>query len=172
MSLSFFLGRAWAAVSTEGLLIYSLDAGMLFDPFDLTTEVTPDAIDKAVKEQQYASALLMSFQLNEHDLIIRVVESIPVQDGKFLGVVYAHGDVYFVKCHFMIRKCLVMSSVFAHYGEAGCLKRARMMTCIQVILCTRVLVCVLISWVRNGRVMVEGRGGGGLFIQYHLCSNR
>ena len=70
-------------MSTEGLLIYSLDAGVLFDPFDLTMEVTPDAVVKATKERQYASALLMSFRLNEQDLIVRVVESIPVEDGKF-----------------------------------------------------------------------------------------
>ena len=69
-------------MSTEGLLIYSLDAGVIFDPFDLTMEVTPDAVAKAVKGQQYVSALLMSFRLNEHDLIVRAVESVPVEDGK------------------------------------------------------------------------------------------
>ena len=28
-------GRAWVATSTEGLLMYSLDHNLVFDPFDL-----------------------------------------------------------------------------------------------------------------------------------------
>ena len=75
-------GRAWAAVSTEGLLIYSLDRGVVFDPFDLSVEVTPDSIMAALREKQYSTALVMSFRLNEHDLKVRVMESIPIQDGK------------------------------------------------------------------------------------------
>ena len=72
-------------MSTEGLLIYSLDRGVVFDPFDLSVEVTPDSIMAALREKQYSTALVMSFRLNEHDLKMRVMESIPIQDGKEKG---------------------------------------------------------------------------------------
>ena len=61
--------------------MYSLDAGVTFDPFDLTMEVTRDNTLAALKEQQYSAALGMSFRLNEKDLIVLVMESIPVTDG-------------------------------------------------------------------------------------------
>ena len=41
---------------------------MVFDPFDLIMEVTPDNIMAAVRERRYSTALVMSFRLNEHDL--------------------------------------------------------------------------------------------------------
>ena len=58
---------------------------MVFDPFDLSVEVTPDSIMAALREKQYSIALVMSFRLNEHDLKVRVMESIPIQDGKEEG---------------------------------------------------------------------------------------
>ena len=76
------IGRSWAAASTEGLLIYSLDSGLTFDPYDLTMEVTPDNITAAVRDKLYASALVMSLRLNEYDLVVKVVESVPLQDSK------------------------------------------------------------------------------------------
>lgn len=36
--------RAWAAASTEGLLVYSLDEALVFDPYDLEIDVTPHNI--------------------------------------------------------------------------------------------------------------------------------
>ena len=56
---------------------------MVFDPFDLIMEVTPDNIMAAVRERRYSTALVMSFRLNEHDLKVRAMESIPIQDGEF-----------------------------------------------------------------------------------------
>lgn len=35
-------GQAWAAATTEGVLVYSLDEGMVFDPSDLDMDVTPE----------------------------------------------------------------------------------------------------------------------------------
>jgi len=43
-------GQAWAAATTEGLLIYSLDAGMVFDPFLLDESVTPVSIRKTLQD--------------------------------------------------------------------------------------------------------------------------
>lgn len=36
-------GASWAAATTEGLLLYALDAGLTFDPTDLTEALTPAA---------------------------------------------------------------------------------------------------------------------------------
>jgi len=34
----------WGAATTEGLLLYSLDQGLVFDPTDLGQDVTPQAV--------------------------------------------------------------------------------------------------------------------------------
>ena len=75
-------GRAWATVCTEGLLIYSLDRGVVFDPYDLSIEVTPDGVAQALAEGKLSDALMMSFRLNETELIVRSVEAIPIADGE------------------------------------------------------------------------------------------
>ncbi len=77
------VGRAWAAATTEGLLIYTLDGGVVFDPFDLSVEVTPEGIGNAFREKRFSSALVMSFRLNEHDLIVKALEAVPIDDGGF-----------------------------------------------------------------------------------------
>ena len=82
IQLCFFpAGRAWGAVTTEGLLIFTLDSGIVFNPFDLSIEITPQAIRKAVHKGELASALVMSLSLNEQPLIVNVLEAIPLQDG-------------------------------------------------------------------------------------------
>lgn len=70
-------GQSWAAACTEGLMIYSLDKGVVFDPFDLSIEVTPKATIQSLKESEYSKALIMSLKLNEVNLITSVIEGIP-----------------------------------------------------------------------------------------------
>ncbi|CAG8482711.1 6342_t:CDS:2 [Diversispora eburnea] len=70
-------GRSWAAASTEGLLIYSLDEMLIFDPFDLEIEITPTTILSTLRSCEFLKALIMSFRLNEHYLIHQVYETIP-----------------------------------------------------------------------------------------------
>jgi periodic tryptophan protein 2 len=70
-------GRAWAAASTEGLLIYSLDETATFDPFELSIDLTPQAVLQVLAEQEYLKALVMAFRLNEKPLIQRFYETIP-----------------------------------------------------------------------------------------------
>uniref|UniRef100_A0A452VNP3 PWP2 small subunit processome component n=1 Tax=Ursus maritimus TaxID=29073 RepID=A0A452VNP3_URSMA len=70
-------GRCWAATTTEGLLVYSLDAQMLFDPFELDTGVTPARIRAALRQQDYTRAILMAFRLNERKLLQEALESVP-----------------------------------------------------------------------------------------------
>ncbi|KAK7814914.1 hypothetical protein U0070_026415 [Myodes glareolus] len=70
-------GRCWAATSTEGLLIFSLDAQMLFDPFELDTSVTPGRIREALRQREFTRAILMAFRLNERKLEQEALEAVP-----------------------------------------------------------------------------------------------
>ena len=71
-------GRDFCAASTEGLLVYSLDSALQFDPFDLDVDITPASTVAAIKEKDYLRALVMAFRLNEAPLIRRVYEAIPI----------------------------------------------------------------------------------------------
>mmetsp|Transcript_31292 Transcript_31292/g.50530 ORF Transcript_31292/g.50530 Transcript_31292/m.50530 type:complete len:872 (+) Transcript_31292:144-2759(+) len=70
-------GRAWAAASTEGVLIYSMDEQFIFDPADLDQDLTPDSVLHALSDKDYSRALVMSLRLNEQDIMQCVLESIP-----------------------------------------------------------------------------------------------
>lgn len=73
-------GRAFCAASTEGLLVYSLDHALHFDPFDLDIAITPASTLEVLDERDYLRALVMAFRLNEKPLIRRIYEGIPVAD--------------------------------------------------------------------------------------------
>lgn len=75
---------AFAAASTEGLLVFSTDTSVVFDPFDLDMDVTPQSIFETLQERNWVFALVMAFRLNEDNLIERVVESVPVKDVKLV----------------------------------------------------------------------------------------
>ncbi|NXQ77266.1 PWP2 protein, partial [Quiscalus mexicanus] len=70
-------GRSWAATTTEGLLLYSLDSGLMFDPFELDIDVTPSNIRKTLSQKEYTMAIVMAFKLNEKKLIQEVIEAVP-----------------------------------------------------------------------------------------------
>lgn len=77
-------GQSWTAVSTEGLLVYALNKGIVFDPFQLSTEVTPKAARALLRdERNYAGALMMALKLNEPNLLQEVIESVPYRDSKY-----------------------------------------------------------------------------------------
>lgn len=42
-------GRSWAAATTEGVLIYSMDESFIFDPTDLDIDVTPEVSTTNIK---------------------------------------------------------------------------------------------------------------------------
>lgn len=74
-------GTSFCAASTEGLLIYSLDNELQFDPFDLNMEITPASTLAVLEnEKDYLKALVMAFRLNEAGLIKRVFQAIPYPD--------------------------------------------------------------------------------------------
>uniref|UniRef100_A0A3B4CL73 Small-subunit processome Utp12 domain-containing protein n=1 Tax=Pygocentrus nattereri TaxID=42514 RepID=A0A3B4CL73_PYGNA len=70
-------GRSWAAASTEGLLIYSLDTSLIFDPYDLDMDITPVSIRCQLKKKEWTSAIVLAFRLNETSLIREVLEAVP-----------------------------------------------------------------------------------------------
>ncbi|KAI0049222.1 WD repeat protein [Auriscalpium vulgare] len=73
-------GRAWAAASTEGLLVYSVDDALAFDPLDLTLELTPQAVLGALAAREHLRALVMALRLNEAPLVQRAYEAVPYDE--------------------------------------------------------------------------------------------
>lgn len=78
-------GRSFAAATTLGLLVYSLDAqGALaeenFDPMDLEIELTPKAVISALRNGDALLALLGALRLNETGLLRQVFESTPIAE--------------------------------------------------------------------------------------------
>lgn len=96
-------GRAWAAASTEGLLIYSLDDTLMFDPFDLTIDLTPQAVLNILAEGEYLKALVLAFRLNEKPIIQQVFERVPRSDIRLVArqmpEVYVSALLRFVSEH-------------------------------------------------------------------------
>ncbi|XP_044757310.1 periodic tryptophan protein 2 homolog [Coccinella septempunctata] len=72
--------QQWAAATTEGIVIYSLTVGATFDPWDLDINITPAAVKKSVRANEFSEALIMSIKLNEPKLIRETMESIPFKD--------------------------------------------------------------------------------------------
>lgn len=78
-------GHAWAAATTQGLMVYSLDDAMLFDPVNVDQDVTPTTIRAAVRKEQYAKALIMSLHLGEVVLIRQVYQTVPMDQIKLVA---------------------------------------------------------------------------------------
>ena len=76
-----FIGRSWAAASTEGLVVYSLDSDIVFDPFQLDCDVTPERIQQASSNREHTNALMMSLRLNEPQLICHIMEAVKPSDS-------------------------------------------------------------------------------------------
>ena len=96
-------GRVWAAASTEGLLMYSLDDSIIFDPFDLDMDLTPQSVLAVLSSGEYLKALVMAFRLNEKAIIQRTYESVPHGDiqlvARQLPVVYLPAMLRFLGTH-------------------------------------------------------------------------
>lgn len=101
-------GRAWGAASTDGLLIYSLDDTIHFDPFELTVEITPASIDQTVRQSEYLKALVMAFRLNEKPIIKSVYQSISFDEIKIIAAQLP--TVYVPKLLEFISKSMIEAS--------------------------------------------------------------
>ncbi|KAF9412341.1 hypothetical protein HW555_009130 [Spodoptera exigua] len=75
-------GDSFAVAATEGLLIYSQNAGIdgTFRPFRLEAGSTPYAVKQHLSEEAWGSALVAALQLNEHSVIQQCVEAVPAND--------------------------------------------------------------------------------------------
>eukprot|EP00736_Rhodelphis_marinus_P001983 Rmarinus@m.290 len=78
-------GRAFAAATTEGLMLYSLDENMYFDPTDLDIEVTTESVRSAIKEKEYARALVLALRLNESDVLLEALYAVPVSEVEYIS---------------------------------------------------------------------------------------
>ena len=85
-------GRAWSACTTEGLLSYTLDTSLIFDPFELDIDITPRGIRDTLETQNYSLALMQSLRLNESALVSLVLEKTPRESIDL--VVESISDVY------------------------------------------------------------------------------
>jgi hypothetical protein len=62
-------GASWAAGTTEGLLLYSLDAGAVFDPTDLAEDVTPAGVAAALAAGAPLRGALLALRLRDGGLL-------------------------------------------------------------------------------------------------------
>lgn len=85
-------GQEWAATSTEGLLIYTLDNALVLDPINITEEVTPQAVDHHLQSRDFGQALVLSLHLGEEEILQKVYRAIPAAEveliAKSLPLVY------------------------------------------------------------------------------------
>uniref|UniRef100_S4NTU2 No child left behind n=1 Tax=Pararge aegeria TaxID=116150 RepID=S4NTU2_9NEOP len=75
-------GESFAVAATEGLLLYSQNAGLdgTFRPYRLETSSTPLAVKQLLQDKSWGLALIGALQLNEHDVIQQCVEAVPPSD--------------------------------------------------------------------------------------------
>ncbi|XP_046978620.1 periodic tryptophan protein 2 homolog [Vanessa cardui] len=75
-------GENFAVAATEGLLLYSQNAGLdgSFRPYRLETDSTPLAVRRLLGERSWGEALVAALQLNQHHLIQQCVEAVPPSD--------------------------------------------------------------------------------------------
>ncbi|GLC52693.1 hypothetical protein PLESTB_000658000 [Pleodorina starrii] len=70
-------GRVWAAASTEGLLLYGTDDGLIFDPTDLNQDITPAAVHSSLAAGAHLRALLIALRLSDPGLVRHVLLETP-----------------------------------------------------------------------------------------------
>lgn len=72
-------GRAFVALTRDGLMVFSVDDAIHFDPFDLEIDITPERVDAVlVEERNYLKAFVMALRLNITALTERVFLHIPM----------------------------------------------------------------------------------------------
>jgi hypothetical protein len=69
--------KSWAAATTVGLLIYSMDSKIQFDPLGLDEDITPEAVRACVDKKDFSKAVTMAVFLNEQDTLQFAVEAVP-----------------------------------------------------------------------------------------------
>ncbi|ODV78183.1 periodic tryptophan protein [Suhomyces tanzawaensis NRRL Y-17324] len=130
-----------AATVSEGLLIFSIAQDVVFDPFDLDVDITPAATVEVLREQEYLTALVMAFRLNERWLVQKVYEAVPLGDVQlvctslpqvyvqrlllYIGESLVRDDSAHMEYHLVwVRRLLAAHGRYIsdHKQEFGCLK--------------------------------------------------
>ena len=70
-------GRDWAAATSQGLQVFSLDENMLFAPTDLDVAITPQAVSRAILNEDFTLAVNMALHLGEKGVLKRAVDAVP-----------------------------------------------------------------------------------------------
>lgn len=70
-------GRAFAVLTDEGLVIFSRDETLFFDPLDLEMEVTPQKTAELLQGGEYLRSFIMALRLNIPSLTEQIFEAIP-----------------------------------------------------------------------------------------------
>ncbi|XP_028031551.1 periodic tryptophan protein 2 homolog [Bombyx mandarina] len=75
-------GESFAVAATEGLMLYSQNAGVdgTFRPYRLEATSTPAAVRQSLRDGAWGSALTGALQLAEQALIQECLESVPTKD--------------------------------------------------------------------------------------------
>ena len=89
-------GRSFAAATTEGLLVYTLDQGLVFDPTDLAQDVTPEAAHAALAKGQALRAALIALRLRDGGLLRHALLSTPPEQVRSCRRVLLLG--YMLEC--------------------------------------------------------------------------
>ena len=103
------IGRAWSAVTTEGLLTFTLDNKISFNPFDLSCDVTPKTIKEAIKAGSYSLGLVLSLRLNEYPLILEALEAVPMKESMLFN--YCHFNAHKNNVNVCILDSCILSCV-------------------------------------------------------------
>lgn len=74
-------GRTWAAMTSEGLMVYSADLHWTsdFDPMALEVEVTEESVRQASKDGNHALAIRAGIRLGDPAILSNVVSGVPVK---------------------------------------------------------------------------------------------
>lgn len=86
--------RSFAAATTEGVLLYSLDATRNFNPYKLVVGVDPTSIKRALKTRCYGQAFVEALQLNDKLILQEVIETIPTSE---MDAIVASLEIDYVK---------------------------------------------------------------------------
>lgn len=80
-------GRGIAAATPEGLLVYVSSDQRIVDPIELEIEVTPQAVEKALEENEFLPAVVMSIKLGhtERPLLLSVLTKVPIDAIDFVA---------------------------------------------------------------------------------------
>ena len=71
-------GRSWAAATPLGLMVFSLDGSVTFDPVDLFEECTPQSARFAASKGEFSQALAQALFLGEPELIDEIMGTVPL----------------------------------------------------------------------------------------------